>query len=153
MDDKTISFIFFTFSACYGRLWTSLFQSPEELTIAKRVWTNKLSGFKPDQVKIALDKCTSTQDYPPTLPMFIRYCANLKTIPPYMAYKQYIGGNCSGLAKKAGDMVGQWEMNQGQERETWPKFKAIYETLVNDQYEQILRASKALSNEKQKALQ
>lgn len=105
-----INRIFDEFSAYFGKHFADMWASSDPENV-KRVWAEKLAGFKdcPEVIKHALD-CAARAKFPPTLGEFLELCRNAprKEAPPPALPHKLTPEELEANRKRAADLIAKF---------------------------------------------
>lgn len=69
-----INQVFAEFELAYHNQFNKAYGEPESLIIAKKYWLSNLENYSPEQIVHAAKRVISTQDFLPSISVFIRTC-------------------------------------------------------------------------------
>lgn len=91
--DKRIDMLFSKFAAFYGHVWRSQLKDEKFLKFAKSEWQEGLSEFTDTVLTQAILNCREFYELPPTLPMMIQSCRQIKKRTSFYIVKTHVSAN------------------------------------------------------------
>jgi hypothetical protein len=126
--------IYLKFSVIYGERFLKNITTDELVLLWCHEWEKSLVTVPLECIRKALDECTTTFDWPPTLSEFIKLCHKPLGVPSFEeAFRLAARRDKSHpLVQIAYDKVGSWDMQNSKEPTLRPKFKAAYQEALKE---------------------
>jgi len=138
---KVIERVFLRLRLVYGPRWTS-HATPDILDDLEKLWSGELAGLSVDHVARGVVRLREHPDWPPTPYRFRELClptdAELGYLPVEEAYRLAAGAAPRGnvmpaIVWAAQQEVGPHELRTLPEHRTFPRFKTIYERMIESE--------------------
>ncbi len=142
-----VNMLFARLTTIYGHKFKSVFESEQEIVIAKREWATSLQGYGEDVLVLAIERAKREFSWMPTIAEFLQLlqqCHQAFGLPDaesaYAEACRYADTPSShnwshAAVYHAGYMTGWYELRQGEQERLRPRYQANYRAL----YERILR--------------
>jgi hypothetical protein len=135
LDRKLIDLLFIRFEAIYGHLWTSRHTDAKAWQITKDEWRYGLANIDLECIRRCLDDLRTNGDqFPPTLPAFVKMCLSKSGIPSeYEAYQMAIRRKFDHpLAESCYKKIGSWDFTHDTDKVLRKKFAIIYKEILKE---------------------
>jgi hypothetical protein len=127
--------LFLRFEAIYGHLWTSRHTHVDAWEITKDEWGMALADINHTAIRKALDELRANgEQYPPTLPMFVKMCLSESGVPSeeeayQMSLKRVFPHP---LARLCYEKVGSWDFTHDSVKDLKKKFAIAYKEVLKE---------------------
>ncbi len=130
-----IDLLFLRLEAIYGYSWTSRHTDLDAWEITKDEWGIGLANINHSEIRKTLDELRTNGDqFPPTLPMFIKMCLAESGIPSEeKAYQMAISRDFTHpLAKLCYEKIGSWDFTHDSAKDLRKKFSIAYKEVLKE---------------------
>lgn len=127
--------LFMRLGFIFGHTWSSTFTSPEAWEGAKDEWAMALGNFSMAAIRQTIEQIIQIgNNFPPTLPLFVRMCKENSGIPSIeKCFQDAIRRDFTHpLTQLCFDKIGNWDFSRDTDKVLRKKFATAYEEITRD---------------------